>query len=337
MLTITIFFLVVALFLYVLLGGADFGAGIVELFTPPRHRVATQNVVYKAIGPVWEANHMWLIIIVVILFVAFPVAYTDISTYLHWPMLLMLMGIIARGTTFTFRHYDAIEDGSQKVYSLLFRWSSFVTPLFLGIVVGSVVLGRIPNSPSDFYGSFIRPWVHVLPFAVGVFFASISALLAATFLVGEAENEKDRRYFAGIAERWNYVTVGFGGLVLLLGYVYAPHVFGGLLNSPISAFLLLAATAFLVLQVRSLRRLEVQRVRVWVSGQIVAILSAWLWHQFPAIYFKEGYVAQTVEQLAAPPATLQALGIALIVGALIFLPLIGYLFRVFKFNSIPNT
>ncbi|MDX2061452.1 MAG: cytochrome d ubiquinol oxidase subunit II [Bacteroidia bacterium] len=284
MLWVTLFFLLVAILLYVLLGGADFGAGIVELFTPTHRRRATENIVYKAIGPVWEANHMWLVVIIVILFVGFPKAYTDISTYLHWPMLLMLLGIVARGTTFAFRHYDAIEDGAQRVHSAIFRWSSFITPLFLGILAGAVTLGHMPSQPpASFAQGFLEPWLHPFPLAVGAFFVALSALVAATFLVGEVSGPEDRRYFAQVAQRWNLVAIGLGAVVLLLGYQYAPHVFEGLLASALSSVLFLVATACVVLVLYSLRRGRVQLARVWVGGQVVAILGAWLWHQFPAL------------------------------------------------------
>jgi cytochrome d ubiquinol oxidase subunit II len=108
-----------------------FGAGIIEMFTSPKHVRRTRKTLYHAIGPIWEANHMWLIIAIVILFVGFPLIYTTLSTHLHIPLVIMLMGIIARGTAFTFRHYDAIQDSMQDIYSRIFVWSSFITPLFL--------------------------------------------------------------------------------------------------------------------------------------------------------------------------------------------------------------
>src|ERR1044072_4596679 len=91
-----------AILLYLLLGGADFGARIIELFTSGKNRGKTRRTMYQAIGPIWEANHMWLIIVIVILFVGFPVIYTTMSIHLHIPLAIMLLGIIARGTAFAF-------------------------------------------------------------------------------------------------------------------------------------------------------------------------------------------------------------------------------------------
>src|SRR3954470_16571783 len=134
---IVIIFLWLAILLYLVLGGADFGAGIIELFTSKPNRHTTRKAAYQAIGPIWEANHMWLIIAVVILFVGYPSIYTTMSVYLHIPLLVMLLGITARGTAFVFRNYDAVVDNMQKVYNRVFLYSSFVTPLFLGIIAAS--------------------------------------------------------------------------------------------------------------------------------------------------------------------------------------------------------
>ena len=130
MIYIVIIFLWTAILLYLILGGADFGAGILELFSSNPNKSKTRKTMYRAIGPIWEANHMWLIIAIVILFVGFPKIYTTMSTYMHIPLVLMLLGIIARGTAFTFRHYDAVKDEMQKVYNRIFVYSSFITPFF---------------------------------------------------------------------------------------------------------------------------------------------------------------------------------------------------------------
>src|SRR3954465_9301571 len=157
---VVITFLCLGILLYFLLGGADFGAGIIELFTSTKNRSRTRKTMYQAIGPVWEANHMWLIIAIVILFVGFPHIYTTMSVYLHIPLLIMLIGIIARGTAFVFRHYDAIKDNMQVVYNRIYVLSSFITPLFLGVIAGSVTSGHINHQSATFSEAYIYGWLN---------------------------------------------------------------------------------------------------------------------------------------------------------------------------------
>ena len=157
---VVIAFLYLAILLYVVLGGADFGAGIIEMFTSQRNIRRTRKTLYHAIGPIWEANHMWLIIVIVILFVGFPIIYTDLSVYLHIPLLIMLMGIIARGTAFVFRHYDAVKDEMQELYNKVFVWSSFITPFFLGVIAGSTISGHIDKGAQTFLDAYIFSWLN---------------------------------------------------------------------------------------------------------------------------------------------------------------------------------
>ena len=146
MIYFVIFCLFTALATYLLLGGADFGAGILELFSPKAKRKHLQNVTYKAIGPIWEANHIWLILAVVILFVGFPSIHALMVTHLHIPLTLVLIGIIFRGTAFVFKHYDAVQDGTQVIYDRIFMYSSAFTPFFLGVAAGAVLSGGICNT-----------------------------------------------------------------------------------------------------------------------------------------------------------------------------------------------
>ncbi|MDX1721169.1 MAG: cytochrome d ubiquinol oxidase subunit II, partial [Salegentibacter mishustinae] len=143
MLYIVLFFLLFSLLLYVLLGGADFGAGIVELFSSAKNKEHTRDTIYRVMGPIWEANHIWLIIMLVILWVAFPAYFNIIIIYLHIPLTLVLLGITLRGVAFVFRHYDAVVDKSQFWYNWLFRIGSFVTPVFLGMSFGALIGGKI--------------------------------------------------------------------------------------------------------------------------------------------------------------------------------------------------
>src|SRR3954464_3166981 len=131
MLALIIFILGISFLLYTLLGGADFGAGIIETFAGKRE----EKTISKAIAPVWEANHVWLILAVVILFTGFPLVYSSLSLVLHIPLMLVLIGIIFRGSAFTFRHYDIKEERPYRMYSFFFKASSFITPMFLGITL----------------------------------------------------------------------------------------------------------------------------------------------------------------------------------------------------------
>ena len=143
---------------------------------------------YRAIGPIWEANHMWLIITIVILFVGFPEIYTTMSVHLHIPLTIMLLGIIARGTAFTFRHYDAVVDDMQHVYNKIFVYSSFITPLFLGIIGGSAVSGQIDTEANTFPSAYIFSWLNWFSVSVGLFTVAICGFLAAVYIIRETDN-----------------------------------------------------------------------------------------------------------------------------------------------------
>ncbi|MBK8494745.1 MAG: cytochrome d ubiquinol oxidase subunit II [Chitinophagaceae bacterium] len=147
MLQVIIIILAVSFILYTILGGADFGAGILEIFAGRRG----EKTVSKAIAPVWEANHVWLILAIVIIFTAFPLVYATLSLSLHIPLMIVLIGIVLRGTAFTFRYYDVSPDKTHKYFTGFFEISSFITPFFLGITLGAMILGEIPP---DNAGSF---------------------------------------------------------------------------------------------------------------------------------------------------------------------------------------
>ncbi len=166
---IVIGFLAISLLLYCLLGGADFGAGVLEIFLRKKQRTEQYTIIEKAMGPVWEANHMWLILMVVILFMGFPSVYSLISIHLHLPLTAMLVGIIARGCSFTFRHYDAKKGRSQKSYAIFFVFSSVWTPLCLGVVMGALIPGGIHPDYTTYREGFIDPWLRPFPLALGVF------------------------------------------------------------------------------------------------------------------------------------------------------------------------
>ena len=135
--------MIASLVLYALLGGADYGGGVWDLFAFGRRAREQRALIAEAISPVWEANHVWLILVIVILFTAFPPAFAAIATALHIPITLLLIGIVLRGTAFTFRTYDVQRDDVQRRWSLLFSIASIITPILLGTILGAIASGTI--------------------------------------------------------------------------------------------------------------------------------------------------------------------------------------------------
>src|ERR1044072_6470542 len=131
------------LVLYALLGGADYGGGVWDWFAFGPHARAKRSLIAEAISPVWEANHVWLILVIVVLFTAFPPAFAAIATALHIPITLLLIGIVLRGTAFTFRTYDVQRDDVQRRWSLVFSIASTITPILLGTTLGAIASGTI--------------------------------------------------------------------------------------------------------------------------------------------------------------------------------------------------
>ena len=174
--------MIASLVLYALLGGADYGGGVWDLFAfGPRAR-EQRALIADAISPVWEANHVWLILVIVVLFTAFPPAFAAIATALHIPITLLLMGIVLRGTAFTFRTYDVQRDDVQRRWSLIFSIASIITPVLLGTILGAIASGTIRVKNGSVTSGFFNSWLEPFPFAVGFFALALFAFLAAVYL-----------------------------------------------------------------------------------------------------------------------------------------------------------
>lgn len=318
--------LVIALLLYVLLGGADFGAGIVELFIGKKGI----NTISKAIAPVWEANHIWLIIAIVILFNGFPVVYTTVSTFLHIPLMLILIGIIVRGTAFTFRYYDTTEN---VYYSWFFRIASLLTPFFLGMVLGAIILGRIPNVPTgDFLDLYVKPWFNLFSLTTGLFLTFLFGWIASVYLVGEVGED----YYISI-EKTSFallILLVISGLcIFIAAELYGLHLFEKFLHSGVSMACIIIATALLPLLWRNVKNRHVFRTRFLAGVQTTCILIGWFAAQFPVMVYIADGTHLTVWNSHAPQTTIYYLMMALLVGIVIIFPAFGYLFKVFKFGG----
>jgi cytochrome bd ubiquinol oxidase subunit II len=329
MLTLIIFILGAAFLLYTILGGADFGAGIVETFVGEKG----ERTISKAIAPVWEANHVWLILAVVILFTAFPVVYSSLSLVLHIPLMMVLLGIICRGSAFTFRHYDVMHDQTHRYYTLLFKASSFITPFFLGITLGAMILGRITLDHSvGFYKMFISPWLNAFCFVMGVFAISLFGYISAVFLVGETRNDRERRRYAMFSKQLMAFTMLCGLLVFGSAEWLGHHLLNEFLQSTVSIVMLIMATLLCPLIWMFLNRKSNKTLylRIAVGLQVSCILVGWFYIQYPVLIHVQDGNHFTFFNTRAPDATLQQLLIALLVGLALVIPAFMYLFRVFK-------
>ena len=331
-------FLAASLVLYAILGGADFGAGIVEIVCPQQLRAKLEGLTYRAMGPVWEANHMWLILAVVILFNGFPKIYSELSTVLHLPITFLLMGVIGRGCAFTFRHYDAKVDHTRRWYSLAFRSSSVISALFIGLIVGAMIAGDFINSRElSYFETYWQPWAGIFPLTVGLFVLSLFAYTAAVFLLGETTDAELLDFLKTWSKRFLLASVISGAAVFAVGALQGVQLLAYFLRNPVAIVLVGTATILLAIiwwQIESHRSSVI--MRLCLGLQLTAITLGWIIAQFPdLIRYRDGS-SLSILTARAPDATLYYLAAALGIGSLLIFPALAYLMIVFK-SSQPNT
>ena len=321
---------VVSLNAYVLLAGADFGGGVWDLLARGPRAREQRALIAEAIGPVWEANHVWLILAVVLLFTCFPAVFAQLGLRLHIPLALVLIGIVLRGSAFAFRSYGGQRDEAQQRWGRLFAIASLITPVVLGTAVGAIASGTIGDAGSGkreaFWTVYVAPWLTPFALSVGVFALVAFAFLAAVYLTLEAREQELREEFRrrGLAAG---VALGFAGLVtLLLARGGAPRVADGLVFAPWALPLHLVTAAAALTALRALWRRRYRIARIAAAGQVSLIFWGWPLSQYPDLLPPDYAIAD----VAAPDATLRlALG-AVALGAVVLLPSLYLLFRVFK-------
>lgn len=330
MIYVVMAYLWASVLLYVLMGGADFGAGVLEFLSTSSSKDRTRKVMYRAIGPIWEANHMWLIIAIVILFVGFPVIYATMSVYLHIPLTIMLLGIIARGTAFTFRNYDAVKDKMQVVYSKTFMYSSVITPLFLGIIAGSAVSGRIDPHAANFLDAYIFSWLAPFPIAVGIFTVIICGFLAAVFIIGETKSEEDTKRFVTKSKHMSIAALVIAVVVFAAAWYEGIPLAHWLFGNPVSIACVLMAIVSLIWMWASLFTRQTKLIRIIASAQVTLLLVAITYEHFPVLVTLKNTEGLSLLAEQGAEKTIKALGIALLAGSVLILPSLFYLLYSFS-------
>lgn len=321
--------ILLSLVVYALMGGADFGGGMWDLFARGSRAKAQRDVISHAIGPVWEANHVWMIVAVVLLFTAFPTAFAVIMTALHIPVTLMLFGIVLRGSSFVFRKLEeevgaGQEDG--RGWQRTFAVSSLLTPVMLGVVLGTLSTPAIGWEDGVVTGGFFQPWLAPFPWAVGLLTLSLFAWLAAVYLVLETRDPELREDFRSRA-LGSGVAVGVLGVVVAwLGRGAAPEVSGHLLESPWGQAVVVAGALAWVGAMVMLRQRRWILARLGAGAVVVLVLVGWGFGMFP--WLVAGSVS--IEAAAAPEVTLRLVVWILGGGTVLLVPAFAYLYWIFK-------
>src|SRR5206468_11118218 len=279
--------IVVALNAYALLGGADFGGGVWALLASGARREHRRHLIAEAIGPVWEANHVWLILAIVLLFTCFPPAFARLGTLLHIPLSLVLIGIVLRGSACTFWRYGTPGEEAERHWGVTFAVASLITPLLLGTTAGAIAAGALGEAGTgtgdEFYATYVAPWLNPFTLSVGLFALVAFAFLAAVYLTLEAREREVQEDFRRRALASGVGLFLAAALALLLSHRYAPVVREALIFASwaIPLHLLTAATAVTALAALWVRRWRAARVAA--VAQVSLILWGWALSQYPHI------------------------------------------------------
>jgi cytochrome d ubiquinol oxidase subunit II len=318
--------------LYALFGGADFGGGVWDLLASGPRKAEQRALIARALGPVWEVNHVWLIVGLVLLFSGFPRAFSALTVALHVPLTLLLLGIIFRGTAFTFRTYDARGDRVQRQWGLVFSVASVVSPLLLGMCVGAVVSGRIRVEGRVVVSGFFEPWLTPFAMAVGALALCLFAFLAAVYLTAEADTEALREDFRRRALGMGVVVFLMAFGVLLLAREGAPRMWEGLLHSPFALTLHGVTAAASVSAFALLWRRRFLLARVAAAAQVGLIVLGWAVSQYPYLVVPD----ITLQSAVASPVVQRVLMVSLGVGLITVVPSLFLLLRVFRSPPRPQ-
>ena len=324
--------LLAALVLYALSGGADFGGGMWDMLaTGPRAR-AQRQAIEDAIAPIWEANHVWLILIITVLFTAFPAAFGAVMIALHIPLTVVLVGIVLRGSAFVFRRYDVPDDTVHRRWSTVFGIASVLTPFFLGLCLGAVASGEIRTAAGQVTTGFFAGWTGAFAIGCGAFAQALFAFVSAVYLTVDTEGtpalQEDFRR-RGLAAGLTVIVVA--AVVFVLARTGAPVIFAGLIGRGRLLFAAVAACAVAAVALLWARRFRAARALAIV--QVTLIIVGWGVAQYPYLVIPD----LTLDNAKTVRGTLVMLTWALGAGAVLLFPSFGYLYWVFKRRAPART
>jgi cytochrome d ubiquinol oxidase subunit II len=333
-------FILIGLALYTILGGADFGAGIWQLTTllsPDRSRSGRERSrtirehAHHAIGPVWEANHVWLIFVITVTWTAYPSAFGAIASTLALPLLLAGVGIIFRGAAYALRSGTA---STREVVAIdaMFSFSSFLTPFALGTMIGALMSGRIP--PGNAAGALFSSWLNPTSLLVGVLGVVLSAYMAAVYLAADAARHDEQLLVD--AFRCRALLAGAGaGVIAIVGlpilHSDAYRIFERLLTGAgLVGTIISVVAGVATLSLVFTRRFE--RARISAALAVAGLIIAWALAQQPTLL-----PGLSLAQAAASNTTVIALLVAIAMGVVVLFPSLALLFSLFLRGGFDAT
>jgi cytochrome d ubiquinol oxidase subunit II len=313
---------------YAVLGGADYGAGFWDLVAGGARRGrGPRHLVDQSLAPVWEANHVWLIFCLVMLWTGFPTAFAAIMTTLYIPLGLLALGIVLRGAGFAFRKVMVRTD-QQRVTGAAFAVSSVLVPYFLGAVAGGIASGRVPPGG---HGDPLTSWSNPTSVLGGVLAILVCAYTAAVFLTAEARRRGEAHMEAWFRRRALATAVVTGAVALAGLFVLradAPRLLDGLLSRGLPLVVLSGACGLAALLL--LRRAAPRLVQVLAVGAVAAVIAGWGVAQYPDVLGTH----TTIDAAAAPEPTLWALTVVAAVALAIVVPAMALLFVLAERGSL---
>jgi cytochrome bd ubiquinol oxidase subunit II len=317
--------MLVSLVVYALLAGADYGAGFWDLLSFGPNRERQRDLIAHAIQPVWETNHVWLILLIVLMFAGFPAAFASMTVKLALPLYLILGGIVLRGASFVFRAYFTGNVRVQLFWGRVFSISSCMTPLFLGIVIGAISSDAGSVTSGSWHG-FFQAWLHPFPLAVGLLSLSLFAYLSACYLIVESRDSALQSDFRTRALASCSASVVLAVFVHVMAGNSAYGIRGNLWSDPLAWVVELGAVIATIVSAHALWSRNYRRARVAAAAQVAFILLGWGVAQYPYLVRPE----ITIFSAASPSPVTKSLVVAVLIGAVVLVPSLALLLFVFK-------
>jgi cytochrome d ubiquinol oxidase subunit II len=312
--------MLVGLTAYAVLGGADFGAAFWQLGARGERGGALREHAYRAMGPVWEANHVWLIFVLVICWTAYPEAFASIFSTLTVPLFVAAIGIILRGTAYAV-HAGTAREIERRAVDHIFSISSVLTPFALGTVVGAIAFGRVPVGNAE--GDLVTGWLNPASVAIGILAVATGAYVAAVYLAGDgarARREDLASAFRRRALGAGVITGAIALVALLVARSEGGRVGDRMLEWPALAAVAASAAAGL-LTLELVRRSRFEAARYGASAAVAFVILGWALAQQPELL-----PGLTVEEAAASRTVLLATVVGVAIGAVVLLPSLVLLF-----------